>query len=587
MSSSSRGGHFGTWIDLLEFRATTQPKDVAYVFVQDGTTEVDRITYETLHARAVAIAAQLQARHDLGERALLLYPPGLDFIPAFLGCLYAGVLAVPAYPALRSQNLPRLEAIAAHSQATAVLTTSSLLDGPARRSPVMQGLNWIASDVPPATSGSWNRPALDGDSLAFLQYTSGSTGTPKGVMVSHGNLLHNQRVIEQAFEHNQETVVAGWLPMFHDMGLIGIVLQPLFLGRPCILMAPTDFVQQPLRWLQAISHYRVTTSGGPSFGYALCARKITPSEAANLDLRSWRLAFNGSEPVRADVLDSFCHRFGPAGFRREAFYPCYGLAEATLLVSGGAQQQPPVVLTARASALESGVVEPGEPGRALVGCGHARLGDVIEIVDPESRTRCPSGRIGEIWLRGPSVTQGYWQRPRETDETFAARLQPPRVIDPRAPAVRPEPEGETFLRTGDLGFVQDGELFVTGRLKDIIIIRGRNHYPHDIEATVQSSHLALRPDCGVAVAVDIDGEERLVVLQEVEREHLSRIDRQDVIGRIRQALTSHHDVAAHAIVLLKPGGILRTSSGKVQRRACATAFLEGRLAEIPPEVTAS
>src|SRR5678816_621537 len=200
---------------------------------------------------------------------------------------------------------------------------------------------------------------------------------------------------------------------------------------------------------------------------------------------------------------------------------------------------------------------------------------------------CIRDRIGEIWLRGPSVTQGYWQRPRETDETFAARLQPPRVIDPRAPAVRPEPEGETFLRTGDLGFVQDGELFVTGRLKDIIIIRGRNHYPHDIEATVQSSHLALRPDCGVAVAVDIDGEERLVVLQEVEREHLSRIDRQDVIGRIRQALTSHHDVAAHAIVLLKPGGILRTSSGKVQRRACATAFLEGRLAEIPPEVTAS
>lgn len=568
---SSTGGEFRTWVDLLRFRATTQPKDVAYIFVQDGTTEVDRITYEVLHARAVAIAAQLQARHDLGERALLLYPPGLEFIPAFLGCLYAGVLAVPAYPALRTQNLPRLEAIAAHAQATAVLTTSSLLDGPARRSPAMQGLNWIASDAPStALSGCWTRPALDGDSLAFLQYTSGSTGTPKGVMVSHGNLLHNQRVIEQAFEHDRETVVAGWLPMFHDMGLIGIVLQPLFLGRPCILMAPTDFVQQPLRWLRAISHYRVTTSGGPSFGYGLCVRKITQSEAASLDLRSWRLAFNGSEPVRADVMDGFCERFGPAGFQREAFYPCYGLAEATLLVSGGAKQKPPVVLTARASALESGVVEPGQPGRALVGCGYARLGEVIEIVDPDSRVRCPAGRIGEIWLRGPSVTQGYWQRPRETEETFAARL-----------------DGEMFLRTGDLGFIQDGELFVTGRLKDVIIIRGRNHYPHDIEATVQSSHLALRQDCGAAVAVEIDGEERLVVLQEVEREYLTRIDRQDVLGQIRQALSSHHNVAAHAIVLLKPGGIPRTSSGKVQRRACATAFLQGRLAAIPSEVTAS
>lgn len=567
------GDDFSTWVDLLQFRARTQPKDVGYIFVQDGTTEIQRLTYEELQAQAIAIAAQLQATHGLGERALLLYPPGLEFIPAFLGCLYSGVLPVPAYPAIRMQNVPRLEAIAADAQATVALTTSALLDGPARRSPALAGLHWIATDAPsPGLAGSWTRPPLDGDSLAFLQYTSGSTGTPKGVMVSHGNLLHNQRMIQQAFGHTQDTIVVGWLPMFHDMGLIGIVLQPLYLGRPCIVMAPADFVQQPLRWLRAISHYRATTSGGPSFGYGLCERKITPSEAASVDLRSWRLAFNGSEPVRADVMDRFGERFASSGFQRQAFYPCYGLAEATLLVSGGVMQQAPVVQTVRASALESRRFEPGAEGSTLVGCGQAWLGQVIEIVDPDTQVRCPPGQIGEIWVHGPSVAKGYWQRPRESQDTFGARL---------------EPDGDGFLRTGDLGVVHDGELFVTGRVKDLIIIRGRNHYPHDIEATVQGSHAALRADCGAAVAVEIDGEERLVVIQEVEREHLQRLNTADVMGCVREAVTSQHDVSVHAIVLLKPGGIPRTSSGKVQRHACATAFVGGRLPVIQPETTAS
>ncbi|HEX8109874.1 MAG TPA: fatty acyl-AMP ligase [Kofleriaceae bacterium] len=563
-------GDFSTWVDLVQFRARTQPKDVGYIFVRDGTTEAQSHTYEELQARAVAIAAQLQATHAPGERALLLYPPGLEFIPAFLGCLYSGVLAVPAYPALRAQNLPRLEAIAADSQATVALTTSGLLDGPARRSPALEGLDWIASDAsPPSPGGSWTRPALDGDSLAFLQYTSGSTGTPKGVMVSHGNLLHNQRMIEQAFDHDQDTVVVGWLPMFHDMGLIGIVLQPLYLGRPCIVMAPTDFVQQPLRWLRAISHYRATTSGGPSFGYGLCERKISPSEAASVDLRSWRLAFNGSEPVRADVMDRFCERFASSGFQRKAFYPCYGLAEATLLVSGGSASRAPVVQTVRASALERRKFEPGVPGSMLVGCGQSWLGQTIEIVDPETRVRCPPGQIGEIWVRGPSVTKGYWRRPRDTQETFGARLEQGR---------------DAFLRSGDLGVVHDGELFVTGRVKDIIIIRGRNHYPQDIEATVQRSHVALRADCGAAVAVEIDGEERLVVIQEVEREHLGQLDTKALIADVREAVASQHDIFVHAIVLLKPGAIPRTSSGKVQRHACATAFMAGQLAVMAPEI---
>jgi acyl-CoA synthetase (AMP-forming)/AMP-acid ligase II len=480
---------------------------------------------------------------------------------------------------LRSTALPRLEAIATNSQATAVLTTSDLL-ARALRSPATQAVEWIATDAPAALpSTGWRPPSLDGDSLAFLQYTSGSTGTPKGVMVSHGNLLHNQRVIERAFGHSQETIVAGWLPTFHDMGLIGIVLQPLYLGRPCILMAPADFVQQPLRWLRTISHYRVTTSGGPSFGYGLCARKITPAEAASLDLRSWRLAFNGSEPVRAEVLDQFCERFAPSGFRREAFYPCYGLAESTLLVAGGTSDRAPVIETVDPAALERRRFEPG-PGRALVGCGHTRLGQAVEIVDPETRERCRPGHIGELWLHGPSVAKGYWQRPRDSEETFGA------VLADTGDAHTSDDDQRRFLRTGDLGVIHNGELFVTGRINDIIIIRGRNHYPQDIEATVQRSHIALRADCGAAVTVEIDGEDRLVVVQEVERAYLRQLDRAEVIGRVREAVTSQHDVSVHQIVLLMTGGIPRTSSGKVQRRACAAAFLDGRLPVIPPEITA-
>jgi acyl-CoA synthetase (AMP-forming)/AMP-acid ligase II len=404
------------------------------------------------------------------------------------------------------------------------------------------------------------------ETLAFLQYTSGSTGDPKGVMVSHGNLLHNERMIQQAFGHTEDTVVVGWLPLFHDMGLIGNVLQSLYMGVRCILMPPVAFLQRPYRWLQAISCFKATTSGAPNFAYDLCARKITDQQAESLDLSSWAVAFSGAEPVRAETLDLFARRFGPYGFRREAFYPCYGLAEATLLVSGGAHSTAPAVCSVDADSLEEHCVAPATEGadaRTLVSCGWAWDTQRIAIVDSESFRRCPEGHVGEIWVAGPSVAQGYWSRPELTQQTFHAYVQ--------------DTNEGPYLRTGDLGFVQQGELFVTGRLKDMIVIRGRNYYPQDIERLVQESHPALEEGHGAAFSVERGGEERLVVAQEVKYTYRRNLNVAEVTGNIRETVAEQFGLDLLAVVLLKSGGVQRTSSGKIQRGTCKAHFLANRL----------
>jgi acyl transferase domain-containing protein len=360
-------------------------------------------------------------------------------------------------------------------------------------------------------------------------------------------------------------MLVSWLPLFHDMGLIGNVLQALYVGVPCILMAPAAFLQQPLRWLQAISHYRATTSGAPNFAYDLCVSKITPEQRASLDLSSWTVAFNGAEPVRADTLDRFTTAFAPCGFRREAFYPCYGMAEATLFVSGGLPSDPPLLYQVDRVALEQNrvIAATDEQARTLVSCGRSWLDQQLVIVDPESRSACPPGQVGEIWVAGPSVAQGYWNRPEQTQETFQAYLA--------------DGHAGPFLRTGDLGHLQDGELFITGRLKDLMIIRGRNHHPQDIELTVEQSHPALRAGCGAAFAIEIEGSEQLVVAQEVRRDQLRKLDTEDVIGAIRQAIAEQHELQVHTVLLLKTNSIPRTSSGKIQRHACRAGFLSGGL----------
>jgi len=565
------GTFFGpsTLVDLVRHRAVHQPDDIAFTYLVDGEHEQIHITNKELDRQSRAIGAWLESLGLVGERALLLYPAGLEFIAAFFGCLYAGVVAVPVYPPRRNRSLSRIQAIADDAEAKVALTTDVVL----RRvepligsTPHLQELTWLATcHVPEGMDGRWERPDVHGDTMAFLQYTSGSTGTPKGVMLNHANLLHNSALIAHAFEHTRSGLGVFWLPSYHDMGLIGGILQPLYVGRPNVLMSPMAFLQRPYRWLSAISRFGGTTSGGPNFAYDLCVRKITPEQRERLDLSSWEVAFNGAEPVRAETIERFVETFGPCGFRREAFYPCFGLAEATLIVSGGYARKAPVIRPFESAALAGGQVVDGESDdegvRDLVGCGETLPDQRIVIADPETLKRCPDGQIGEIWVSGPSVAQGYWRQPEATRQTFQAYLS--------------DSNEGPFLRTGDLGFMLDGELFVTGRIKDLIILHGANVYPQDIERTVQESHPRLRPDGGAAFTVEVDGQERLVVVHELQRRKQGNLDA--VFDAVRRSVSAEHEMAVDAIVLVKAGSIPKTSSGKIQRHACREGFLAGSL----------
>jgi acyl-CoA synthetase (AMP-forming)/AMP-acid ligase II/acyl carrier protein len=556
-----------TVVDVLRHRANSQPELTGYTFLVDGETQTDSLTYQTLDLQARTIAAHLQSLNAQGSRALLLYPPGLAFIAAFFGCLYAGVTAVPAYPPQQNQTRHRLQSIVADAQATFALTTSALLaDSQIQFADAQQlpPLHWITTDnLPDAAAVDWNAPNLDNTAIALLQYTSGSTGAPKGVMVSHENLLHNATMIQHCFQDGEDSIGVSWLPPYHDMGLIGGILQPLSIGRPMILMSPMAFLRKPVRWLQAISRYRATTSGGPNFAYELCIKKITPADSETLDLSSWQVAFNGAEPIRPQTLDSFAKTFRAYGFHSAAFYPCYGMAEATLMVTGGVRMTPPKICTVDPVALKDKQVIPVEQtiqkARKVVGCGQPRLEQKVAIVDPVSETRCGDSKVGEIWVSSLSVARGYWNQPQETERIFNAY-------------VNDTGEGP-FLRTGDLGFMKAGELFITGRLKELIIIRGRNHYPQDIEWTVQASHAALRAGGGAAFSIEVNGVERLAIAQEVERSFLRQLPVEEVFSAMRRAVSEHHQLQISAIALLKPGSIPKTSSGKIQRTECRARFM--------------
>ncbi|MCC7265696.1 MAG: thioester reductase domain-containing protein [Candidatus Latescibacteria bacterium] len=567
-------GSPATIVEVLETRGTASPAELLFTWLADGEGEELRLTCGELFHRARALAACLQQRARPGTRVLLLFAPGLEYLTAFCACLCAGMTAVPVYPVRQARHLPRLRATAADCGAGLVLTTAegrALLAPLLAEAPELPGLEWVCADeVDPGLAAHWQRPAAKAGDLAFLQYTSGSTAAPRGVELTHGNLLYNLELIHQRFGTGPGSQAVCWLPPYHDMGLIGGLLQPLYAGAHSALISPVSFLQQPLRWLQAISRFGATINGGPNFAYELCARRATPEALAQLDLSCWEVAFVGAEPVRAATLEHFAATFAPCGFRRRAFYPCYGLAEATLLVTGGQRGQGPVCLQVDRQQLRQHRVVPlpaGHPdGQTLVGCGRPAPDQALAIVDPQTCRRCPPGEVGEIWLTGPGVARGYWNRLAETAQTFGARLAD---------------EGTgPYLRTGDLGFVQEGELFVAGRLKDLIILRGRNHHPQDLEASVSRSHPALVGDGAAAFAVEQDGGEELVVAQEVERRQLKDLDTAQVAGAIRRALWTEHELAAHTVVLLRPGTLPRTSSGKVQRHACRTAFLEGALAAL-------
>ncbi len=549
-----------TLVELLLKRAAQKPQQVAYTFLVDGETQRQQLTYQDLDRRARAIGAYIQSLCLPGERVLLVYPPGLEYISAFFGCLYAGVVAVPTYPPRPNRSLERWQGLLENSGATAALTIASLgpnLEAQSQQNGFRKRLKWMLTDsVSAQWSRQWRMPQVNPQTLAFLQYTSGSTAAPKGVMITHHNLLHNLSQIYRGFEHNDSSRVVSWLPVYHDMGLIGGVLQPLYAGIPATLMSPLMFLQKPVRWLQAISTWGATSSGGPNFAYDLCTRQITPQQKAELDLSRWRVAFNGAEPISAQVLSEFAAAFAECGFRQEAFYPCYGLAESTLFVSGGVPSQLP-----KLKHVES---------RTWVSCGRPFPDQQVAIVHPETGGVCAPGDVGEIWLSSPSVARGYWQQPQETQSTFAARGS----------------LGEQgFLRTGDLGFVEAGELYVTGRLKDVMIIRGSNYYPQDIEWTVERSHPGIRSGGVASFSISVGEEEKVVVLAEVERAYRSARSQEeapvsDLLDTIIRAVVRQHDLPLHQVVLLQPGALPKTSSGKIQRRACRMAFLDGSLAAL-------
>ena len=574
-----------TIVDLLRQRAAYRPHDRAFTFLVDGENEELNITYAELDRKARALGAWLLSEGMAGKRVLLLYPSGLDFIAAFMGCLYGGAIAVPAYPPRKNRSVERIEAIAADAEASVALTTRDVVDrfdALRATAPSLEHLIWkVDSELDVAWADRWERPDIDGSTLAFLQYTSGSTGTPKGVMLSHENLLHNSLRIMQAFEITRSQSGVFWLPSFHDMGLIGGILVPLYGGKFNVLMSPVAFLQKPLRWLQAISKYRATISGGPNFAYELCVRKTTPEQRATLDLSSWTLAFNGAEPVRAETIDAFCEAFAPCGFRREAFYPCYGLAESTLMVTGGMKFEPPVVRSFDAASIETGaaVVRPANAPavRRLVGSGRELDGQDVLIVDPQSCEALPPGRVGEIWVSGPSVAQGYWNRGDASAATFGAMLAQSDQSSPDQAVTTWQPNPGPYLRTGDLGFFDNGELFVAGRLKDLIIIRGRNHYPQDIEHAVEEASTLVRAGSIAAFAVDVDGRERVAVVAEVERGKREPAEVAAAFEAIRKRLATEHELAVEAIVLVRPNSVPKTSSGKIQRHACKRQFLDGTL----------
>lgn len=565
------GNRPGTFVDLLRWRADNQPDKKVFTFLTDGEAEEGIFTFSDLDRQARSIGAALQGMNLQGQRAVMICPPGLDYVALFFGCLYGGVIPVPAYPPdpnNLARTLPRVLSIIKDAQASIILANRVILaaaKGLAAIAPDLAALRWL--DVESLREGpgaSWQETHPEPGSLAYLQYTSGSTLSPRGVMISHDNLLRNALVIGREFKMQPEETSVIWLPPYHNMGLIAGLLSHVAMGAPCMVMSPLAFLQSPYRWLKAISDYRATRSGGPNFAFDLAVQRVTAEQRATLDLSCWTLCFCGSEAVRADTINRFVGAFGSCGFHRSAFIPAYGLAEATLLVSGGLREEPPLVLNVDRAGLESNRLIPvaaGTPGsQTYVGNGKPFADQDVRIVDPA--THAPGGKdaVGEIWVKGPCIAGGYWQRPAETIETFQAQL-----ADGSGP----------YMRTGDLGFLYQGELFIAGRVKDMIVIHGKNYYPQDIEATIDLNVKGLPPGSNAAFAVEIEGEERLGIVQEVDPQ--AGLDPDEVIRAIRRAVASEFSLKAELVALIARGSIPRTASNKIQRFACRDDYQSGSL----------
>lgn len=570
-------------VQMFRHRAEAFADDEAFVFADEALLQtldqrLDRvhrgITYAELDRRVRAVAARLQQHTAPGDRVVILELPGIDFVVAWLACTYAGVVAVPLYPpdpARFARTLPRFQAVVKDAAPTALLTNPSFAAVRQFLLPIASGLDKlvfvVTSEVPIEAADRWVPTFPADDQPAMLQYTSGSTGTPKGVILTHGCLLNNLESIRRGWKHTRETRQVSWPPPYHDLGLMAGILTPLYCVYPTLLMSPLSFLERPTRWLRAIEWFRATASGGPNFAYALVTRKFRPEPDESLDLSTWNIAINGAEPIRTETLRRFTETFAPYGLRSDVMRPCYGLAEATLMVSGGGSGPAAVRWVERVALEKSRSVRTrpeGTPGcREIVGCGPVAPGLDLRIVDPDTRLECRFDQTGEVWIAGGSVAAGYWGRPEETERAFGG-------------VIADTGEGP-FLRSGDLGFLRRNELYITGRVKDLIIVRGRNHYPEDIEYTVEAVDPAFRRGSGAAFQVGDAGEERLVVLQEVRRGRMHDLDTEALFSAVSEALSERHGVHLDELVLLEPRGLVKTSSGKISRSGNRTAWRAGEL----------
>lgn len=566
-----------TIIGILCERAKTTPDKIAFKYILDDEKKVEELSYKGLWNGALIVADFLRKRADTGDRVMLLFPPGLDYVKAFYGCLLAGMIAVPLYPPRRNSKSERIMGVATSCQSLLALTVNSEL----------AAINKILSEAE-QTTPSLSIHAVDAlreqekllntyenvglDCPAFLQYTSGSTGSPKGVVVTHGNIIGNLRHLTVTAGGNTSDVFVNWLPLFHDFGLITAVLWPVFLGAQSILMSAASFVRNPTVWLKAISRYKGTVCGAPNFAFDLCVQRATQLD--EIELGSWRVAYNAAEPINPCTLKNFSLQFAPFGFKEESFYPGYGMAEATVFISGGKPELKPSILTINKKAFSQNIVEiianPNTFSTQLVSCGRALHPHILKIVDPISYKEMPEAEIGEIWFSGPSVSVGYWQLQELTNSTFNQALS--------------GDSDNKYMRTGDLGFIFKGELYVTGRIKDLIVLRGKNYYPQDIETASVKSFLGLRHGHCVAFSVDTNCGESLIVVAEVERGSMRKFDDRAASTAIRKKIYEDLEINISEIVFVKPYSLPVTSSGKVQRMKTRQLYLKDGFDVIAPHI---
>lgn len=562
-------------VDVIRWRAANQGDFEVYTFLLDGEENAQTLSFSQLDQRARSIAAWLMSQGKAGDRVMMLFPPGLDFMAAFYGCLYANMVAIPLYPHLRPKKdkvLERIEGVVRDAEPLVILhndVVARVREGIIEQSAGLGGMQWKnITELPADLADSWEMPAIQPSDLAFLQYTSGSTSTPKGVMVSHGNIMANLYQIYIQFGCSADDHTIIWLPPYHDMGLIGGILTPAFSGFRSTFMPPVYFLQRPFRWLKAIANRGGTISGGPNFAFEYAVKKVRPDQLAQLDLSGWRTAFSGAEPINGHTLKEFANYFADCGFSADRYYPCYGLAEGTLMITGHARRGEPLIETFDAAALEKNRAVPRTDGpeaelRTLVGSGTVGPEMVVRVVDPETMQSCPDETVGEVWVKGENVALGYWNRPEQSQETFAAYIAD---------------TGEgPFMRTGDLGFFYKEELFVTGRIKDLIIIDGSNHYPQDIEWSITDSHPAIKPHGAAAFAVESNSGEKLVVVAEIDRRVLRDmpdVNIEQVAKTVRSAVSNFHDLRIHDLVLTSRR-IPKTTSGKIQHHQCKQDYLNG------------